>query len=173
MLAEQRIGNVDLNLLDDAGWIASNTMERRHVFRHNTPCAYCHTSTYCDARKHNHIATKPAVLPDGYGLTQLWAIDPVPEERVKRMCGRVETTVWPNESAGSYGDQTRVKEGTIEVNVYAGSKSAGDDQTMLGSSTNYFAIPEVGSIVYLDWTVYPWIIRKKKLVLIFCWDFGW
>jgi hypothetical protein len=136
LLTEQRIRGIDLNPPNDAGWIASNTMERRHVFRHHTPCAHCHASTYCDTGKHNNIATKPAVLANGYGLTQLWTIDPIPEERVEWMCGRVETTVWPDEGAGSYCDKTGVKECTIEVNVYTRSNSARRYHTMLGSSVS-------------------------------------
>ena len=49
------------------------------------------------------------------------------------MRGSVETTVWADESTGSYGDKTGVKEGTIEVDVNPSPNSAGNYQTMLDS----------------------------------------
>lgn len=111
------IRRVDLNLSKNTGRIPSHTMKGWNVFGHNTSCTNCYASTYSDARKHYNIPAKPAVLANGNWLTKFWTVCPVPEKGIEGMSGRVESTIWSDEGASPYCDETGVQESTVEVDI--------------------------------------------------------
>jgi hypothetical protein len=100
-------------------------VKRRYVFSHNTSSTNSNTSTNSDSGEDGDIASQPTILANCDGLAQFRAFDAIAEEGIKRVRGGIKRTVWTYKSAGADGDQAGIKEGAVEVDVDAFTKSRG------------------------------------------------
>lgn len=110
------------NVLDNLCWIASNDNERRNILRDHATGAYRYSSTNCNPRKDSNAAPKPAVFAHGDGFAELRTLYAVAKEWVDWMCCTVEATIGTDECPRSYRYKACIKECTVEVDVYAGTK---------------------------------------------------
>lgn len=152
---EQRIRNLNVNLLDDSRRITGNHHKVRDVLGHHASSADSDATPNSDARTNHHVSAKPAVRAYSDRGTEFRPIDAIAEERVERVRSGVESAVRADESAVSDGDETRVEEDGVEVDIHSLSDA------------------EIDAVVDLDGRVYVGVVWEEGRVFFGCCGDRW
>ena len=82
---------------------------------YNTSCAYCSSPSDPHSRQDDNITADPAVITHTDLFPQFWTFSPISQCRVKWMCATIDADIGSQKSSSTDGDQTGIKDDTVEV----------------------------------------------------------